>query len=1552
MATIDDRSGAADNLLPNTGVNFDYTANGRPVIGQDRAVLLLGQALENVDPERLSSSTYATPILRDPRTPAGPLLTVGEFAAQLEAEFGLSPADWPGQTTPYNATQSGQYDFDSVNALLQSLGDQLAADNDTTIPFNFVRPDSYVVLGDETAHDIAHQYGLNGSAVANESNIPQRQQQARELIQNLRSRLTELDSRINGDGTYSPGYSTDIWSDSNAPKRSFRDYLENVFNPALTRLTGDSLEDAVRPFGLNSLYASNGEFSEDSVRALQGAITDYETRGIDNSIGAGRVVDLSAANLTSTPLTSAEREARLNAVLDDFVTRLTNFEPEIDYNPNNWFSSNWGDVLDQPNSVGYSRWNTEPGKPASGNQSFQQYLNNYLNPQLEELSGSTLEELVLPFGLGSLYDTSLTNDFRSTGNNPHFTLESRDNLLEALGRYRSSQLPDSSHAALLNQLAELEREFTQLSTHPFFQPSHAEYKGVNGTLSQDGLRGSLADVVDIEFLGSKPSTRDYLRQVDDRLRSLTGQTLAELLPNHTALLSQQNLSQADLQSLARAATTALFDAQTPAERNRTDVIPALADAAFRLQRYRSHPFLVQFEAGERASAPGTGFVSSVFEDGDGNNRHIGDFLANDVNPILLRHTGKTFDQITAEGGYTLPSAYSFEAIDRTLDALNTFIEDRYGLRVNFDDSEALADLVSGTNQTSVALGSFGTAVTAISAELNAARDANSAARTTAAQQVASAAGAINSNITTLRDAYNNQLTALQSTLGTAVDGIRSESRATAVALRQQVEELTRPTTDLEIDTEVAAWTHLQYVQSQIDLASATDNLNERAAIYDGLADYVNGTLGDIDLPAYTGDSIQGILDLTGTLDNLTPILGTFLGVVAYPIQEGTVRIALQSVVSSLEQSIETRLTSDAASDSSSTNTLDGSVLSNLLAVLPAGDGKDAIVDRALDFLVALEDYDPNDPVYVAHSLSAPYALRDAVSAINDNVGINVPDGLVTELLSDLNATTTLWGGSDTALLNEIGSQIRGLFDNPTAAIAQHRSAQPLINQLSTVVETLDTLPGNISDFVARQGNFASFDPSELRTLAANIQSGVDALDDSSLDFSVYLTDTLEQLLSVPNLSAGVTTELNNIGLTEALDQLGNFLNAEDVLGNGDEALTSLQARLTAVTTEVAEARAVLRAGLTAWQTTLSEQPQVLSFAALATPNSADTLTGVDTNIRTAFNNLDSQLNAISSAAAAAGPQVANLAEAIPAELPSELAIDPDAELAALSGRVQGDIAGTNPTFREYLTDLQGRLQNLGLNLGEELADRGVTLDLTEDIPFTQLQAVDSALNDLGQNLRTEVFNQIIEGAQPVADPGESADEYVTAIAGNITRGENGAFYVDGEQRSVIRIAAELRLQSIDDEAERSAELLQALNARVEKSALGTEILDLLATLEQDNDGNYETQASLWARGDVDSGTETAFAAGLRALAEEYNVDDPFAAFLPNYELNDATEYTHEDITALTNAIGAFQDTATRDNERDNLAIQESHTKLNVLLENLNAIIGLISKLSELIRNIG
>jgi len=274
------------------------------------------------------------------------------------------------------------------------------------------------------------------------------------------------------------------------------------------------------------------------------------------------------------------------------------------------------------------------------------------------------------------------------------------------------------------------------------------------------------------------------------------------------------------------------------------------------------------------------------------------------------------------------------------------------------------------------------------------------------------------------------------------------------------------------------------------------------------------------------------------------------------------------------------------------------------------------------------------------------------------------------------------------------------------------------------------------------------------------------------------------------------------------------------------------------------------------------------------------------------------------------------------------------------------------SFNDYLANvLNPALEQLtGKTLEESVLPYGLGSLYSPQGDFT----TESVANLSAAIGRFEVaeLSQLNNQAQELDTAITEVKASVSSVVGNITRDERGAFYVDGEQRSVLRIAAEIRLGNIDEEATRSAELLQALNERVEKSALGTEVADLLATLETDSNGNFVSQASLWARGDVAQGTETAFAAGLRALAEEYNVDDPFAAFLPNYELADPRRYSHEDIVALQNAIGAFQDTATRDNERDNLAIQESHTKLNVLLENLNAIIELISKISELAHNIG
>jgi len=1697
MATIDQLNDQ-QNPLTLSETNYDYSINGRAVTGQDRAILLLGQALENIDPDTLINSSYTSPILQDPRTPGAGFLTVGEFAARLETEFGLSPADWPGQTTPYNATQSGQYDFDSVNALLQSLGDHLAADDDTTIPFNFVRPDSYTVLGDETAYDLAHQFGLNGSAVANESDIPQRQQQARELIQNLRSRLTELDSRITGNDPYSPGYVTNIWGDSDSPNRSFRDYLENVFNPALTRLTGDSLEDAVRPFGLNSLYASNGGFTGDSVRALQGAITDYETRGIDNSIGAGRVIDLSATNLTSAPLTSAEREERLNAVLDDFVERLSNFEPDIDANPDNWFSSNWGDELDQPGSGVYNRWNTEPGKPASGNQSFQQYLNNYLNPQLEELTGSTLEELVLPFGLGSLYDTTLTNDFRSTGNNPHFTLDSRNNLLEALGRYRSTELPNSSHTALLDQLGELEREVTALSTHPFFQPSHHQYRGENGTLNQGGLRSSLRDVVTIEYGGSNPSTRDYLRQVNDNLRSLTGQTLAELLPDQASLLSQANLSQADLQEIARGVRVALFDAQTPTERNR-EALPALADAAYRLQRYREHPFLVQFEAGERSEAPEGGFVSSIYADEYGNNRNLDTFLREDVDPILLAQTGRTFHQLTTEAGYNFSGRYSFEKIDRTLEAITTFVEDNYALRIDFASDE-FSTLVSSALNTGNQLVRASTIIDSVISE-NAATAENTVVTTTLSiidstetalsqleqdwasiqSQINALTGTENFNtivsngrtvIDTLANAVSpsnlaNQLTTLSANLQGSISSVRGA--ATDAALVNGVRSLVTSS-----NTEVSS---LQSALNRVSDPTIRNRLsNSLDAISDGLrrinnrtSDFVAGegifdndfidrlppdspiralpetqlveALWDVERPQLTGTFADFFLALFGDLQAITTRFGT-------PQAPTDLTLSLPDPYRSLVDDLVTARAGGNTNEIINARTaLRNEAWSSIVTTFRAVINTNAeYVAQTLAELGLTDEANTANSLlaHVNHITTAPEidqsldAVERGLNRITststrtndfiDGQGIFANDFIDLLPYNDplrtnpevraFNAWRTLREVRDSgAELSARTTALFGTAENPSEL------ASALPEQYQSAVQNLVNASGHGAQRDAAEALFSALLPSAIQHYRSVLDNNANAVQSSLSALGVSaaanaansLQSGIAALTGTPELSGARATLT---ALTSGLDTLSNnsaaFLNETgtlpaDLLTN----LSALSQELAFVPNTIgelsgsntAEGLASLGiANLNAVLTTLSALPGQTPLDTNAL-NLTDTAAGITADIETlrtlytdadelarwddpnrqfvlpnlsasseAINNaisviqaarddlaagestdaldtLLADLNALREGIATARDDNIEPIQNIISAAQSREVISPNEEWAALDDVVTGPIAGDHPTFAEYVTELRTRLSDVGVNLDEELAERDITLDLSSDLTPTQLQNASAALAELSSNLQTEVLNSLVASAQAVVEIEPEAAEYITAVAGNITRGENGAFYVDGEQRSVIRIAAEIRLQSIDDEATRSAELLQALNERVEKSALGTEILDLLATLPTDG-GDYQTQASLWARGDVDNDTQTSFADGLRALAEEYNIDDPFAAFLPNYTLSDTTEYSNDDLVALTNAIGAFQDTATRDNERDNLAIQESHTKLNVLLENLNAIIGLISKLSELIRNIG
>ena len=729
------------NISPlNAPETYDYTVNDRPVTGQDRAFLVLGRALENVDPEVLSSANPYAPIVRDPRNPAAPLLTINELAAQLETEFGVSPGDWPGPNTPYTAGSGSQFSLDEINALIQSLGDQLAGTDDA-IPFNFIRPDTYVVLGDETAADIAFRFGVNASAI----------------------------------------------------------------------------EDAV------------------------------------SDIDSGTVINLGAESLDGVRLTSSERDDRAFALLDNLVDRLKTLHARTHgggYDPNY--------VTDVWNFGGENR-------------SFNDFLNNHLNPQLEQLTGKTLQETVLPYGLGSLFSTS--------DHAGKFTGESIEDLTGAIGRFSAAEFPERSRQELIAEFEVFRREVNDLANHPFFTPGNSQYEGEGFAIDANGERNSLRDV--IKATDRRQSTvNTFFTEFDLRIRSLTGETGEDFLAEQglsSYFTAEDRVTQAHFLALGNAATSVIFDTQTPGERS-PEVRSLLLDVTSRLNEFRAKPEL------DDGGTTGTGYVSGIYEDEDGTDRSLAQYLAAEVDPTLVAQTGRTFVELVADNGYQWPSSYSHNSIDTTVGIVNTFIEDNF------------------------------------------------------------------------------------------------------------------------------------------------------------------------------------------------------------------------------------------------------------------------------------------------------------------------------------------------------------------------------------------------------------------------------------------------------------------------------------------------------------------------------------------TPNSA-----------------------------------------------------------------------------------------------------------------TQAPAND--------------------------------DNYVTAVAGNITRGADGAYFVNGEQRSVIRIAAEIRLASIDDEAARSAELLQALNQRVEQSALGTEVLDLLAQVPRDDNGNYTTQASVWARGDTGSNT-TAFAEGLRALAEEYNVDDPFAAFLPNYELADARNYTAEDLQALERAIGAFQDTATRDNERDNLAIQESHTKLNVLLENLNAIIGLISKLTDIVRNIG
>ena len=1451
--------------------NYDYTLDGRALTGQDRAFLLLGRALEQIDPNELASASSSrsyqdAPILQDPRRPDESPITIGEFSARLESEFGLSPNDWPGQNTPYTARRNnGQYNFDNINAILQSLGDHLAADADT-IPFNFVRPDSYLVLGDESASDIAFRYNVDAGAIEN------------------------------------------------------------------------------------------------------------------NVLGSGSVIDLSSDSLTSAPLTTEERNEQTIETFTDLTQRLSSFRGFIDANPRDVFSSE--SSFDGP-------FSTPEGEPRS----WVDFLDNSLNPQLEQLTGNTLQELILPYGLASLYDTSAPGS-RTT---PSFTLESRDNLLTAIGQYTSANFPEQSRQATISELGSFKSRIDQLSTHPLFNPNHIDYVGENGALPADTLQDDLS-----EYLRTpqgdparNPAVDQYFNEVSDFLTARTGQNLTDLLSDRGVSFYTQNgtpnLTQDNLKSISNAVQARIFDTQLPGERDNT-ILLELADVTSRLQTLRNEGAL------DNGGSVDADYRTSIFADVNGEARTFSEYITADVDPRLIASTGRTFFEIAEEDNNGIPSSYNRDRIDTILNSITTFSSQKnFDPALSVENPRALATLSNTSRQ-------FGDPLNQLSTGINQLIDEQTdngyqqVARTT--ERLIDTANESTSLITNATSNISTRLSALQSATETELNTLISDSSSLIDDIRSEAANLSR------IDSRVSAYD----LTSQFNgsLVALTKSLN--AFRDNGNIASIAATTEAFDRAVNLSDSIptEGldnatrtelesfhtqIQQLAGSYKNLEESIsnggenqGLLLTIGS--VSAGSLAITIEqrfiSNINSIISDLQATVTSGSTLDNAGTESLTGGVINNGLHLLNDGE-RQAVNTTATDVSNALERH--LNAASSAERQTTLGPLRDTLRSFEAT--LNPPGNSLGHALLQTKLGTVTGNALQTAnsLIAASSSpttspEFSALRDELTVLLAYPQLPQnisTLTRQLDEAEETINSI-SNADDFITFQGSTTNFNPEALTTLGNEINGSLKQLGisagTSSANSPEGLSDHFTSITALPRIGPAIFDAVTSTSSA----YINELSNTDNTISDIPAASTRLQNALQASSSNITSALQSLQ--------TIEQNTDNNDLSALAANAAAglSSLHDTETRARDALLPLYTQLQ-----------QQTTRNE-------NEL-ISPNTQQSSLDGLVNGDIAGEYPTFSEYFQSVAANVQaGSGQDLTALLAERGITVDSDTDLSINQLQEIVTALGDITTEYRQDLITQRttptittertttestnINGSEtvpprattseartpsgtiaaettttptrrttssetnnPPTRVSSASEEYVPAAPGNISTNGRGEFYVNGELRSYIKIAAEIRFGSIDIEATKSANLIQKLNARAEKSALGSDILAELEKLRTSPNDNFPTQASIWTPGSApDAIPPTGFANALRQLSEDYNVDDVFAEFLPDYQAADPTIYSNEDLEALKNAIEAFLETASRDDEREQLEIQESHSTLNVLYQNLSALINFLSQQVQIIQN--
>ena len=179
---------------------------------------------------------------------------------------------------------------------------------------------------------------------------------------------------------------------------------------------------------------------------------------------------------------------------------------------------------------------------------------------------------------------------------------------------------------------------------------------------------------------------------------------------------------------------------------------------------------------------------------------------------------------------------------------------------------------------------------------------------------------------------------------------------------------------------------------------------------------------------------------------------------------------------------------------------------------------------------------------------------------------------------------------------------------------------------------------------------------------------------------------------------------------------------------------------------------------------------------------------------------------------------------------------------------------------------------------------------------------------------------------------------IAATPDNISVNEDGQFLIDGQPSDPLTVATSIRLGNISDTSETLESLLQEVNERVEKATFGQDLIELIEKYESKMaDQGVTALASLSNEAQSDLARE--FQNEMEQLALANGVSSPVDSFAPNVRPSDpAGGYTAEDLQQIRNLTEAFVDTATKDNERDQLNIQQQNGYLQQMIENLNAIV--------------